>query len=322
MAEQDSRFVDPATYRFTLEQDGWRWFLEEHGFVVVATGMRDASSYAGELWSTVEKLSEGKLRRGERKTLARASNWPFMLHGGMVQYLGHTDAQWDLRERCSDVFARLYQCSIWELASSFDGFCLMSGARGYKPRDPLSFVHTDQSPRKNYFWSTQGVINLADSDASSGGLVVVPGTHRLHSGFLLGKGKNPKGDWYAFSEEEKQDPIFSRYVKVCAQAGDLLLFDSRTFHCNTVPEKEVDRVVAYVCMLPKARVPRYIVSSRREALDAKRCSSHHPGDGFKVFPAMPRYADAAQRESIARHQAAMQHGPRTPLQKSLAYAVA
>ncbi len=322
MTELDSRFMDPDTYRFALEDDRWRWFLEEHGFAVVRSVLRDGRGYVDEVWSMVERLAEGKLRRGDAKTMARGANWPFMLHGGMIQYLGHTEAQWELRERCAEVFARYFGCSVWQLASSFDGLCLMSGARGYQPRDPLSFVHTDQSPRRNHFWSIQGLINLADCDAGSGGLVVIPGTHRIHHDFLLSKGKCPKGDWYAFSDEEKKDPVFRGYVKVCAEAGDFVLFDSRTFHCNTVPEKVVDRACAYICMLPKDRVPRFIVPRRREALEARRCSSHHPGDGFRMFPEVPRYANAEQRRVILARQAELQRGPSTPLQRSLAYAVA
>lgn len=322
MAELDSRFLDPDSYRFSLGDDRWRWFLEEHGFVVVKSILRDAAGYAGEMWSAVEALAEGRLSRGDRKTLKKGTNWPFMLHGGMIQYLGHMEAQWELRERCAEVFARYFECSVWQLASSFDGLCLMSGARGYQPRDPLSFAHTDQSPRRNYFWSIQGLINLVDSDAASGGLVVIPGTHRIHYDFLMGLGKCPKGDWYAFSEQEKKEPVFGGYVKVCAEAGDFLLFDSRTFHCNTVPEKEIDRICTYICMLPKDRVPGFSIARRREALEARRCSTHHPGDGFRMFPEVPRYANAEQRRVILSKQSGLQRGPSTPLQRSLAYTIA
>ena len=44
-------------------------------------------------------------------------------------------------------------------------------------------------------------------------------------------------------------------IKLDSQAGDFILWDSRTFHCNTVPRKKVLRVCTYICMLPAERVP-------------------------------------------------------------------
>jgi len=54
-----------------------------------------------------------------------------MLHGGMVQYIGHTKWQWDLREKVAPVYAKIWEVEPTDLATSFDGFCYMDGHRKY-----------------------------------------------------------------------------------------------------------------------------------------------------------------------------------------------
>ena len=78
-------------------------------------------------------------------------------------------------------------------------------------------------------------------------------------------------------------------IKVNSQAGDFILFDSRTFHCNTIPTKQVLRVCTYICMLPSDHVPEKTQVLRELAVKNKRVSCHHPGNGFKTFAAQPQY---------------------------------
>ena len=42
----------------------------------------------------MEFLSEGKLDRNDVKTQLLAKNYPLVLHGGMIQYVGHSKPQW------------------------------------------------------------------------------------------------------------------------------------------------------------------------------------------------------------------------------------
>jgi hypothetical protein len=157
--------------RFALDDvDGWRSFLHEHGYAVVG-GALDAAQVAAamdDLWSLMESL--GTVRRADARTWSPAASWPPMLHGGMIQYLGHTALQWRIREQCAPVFARYYDQPPETLATSFDGLCMMHGARNYQSRGEwLSFLHTDQSPRRKGEWSIQGLANLADAGPQDGG---------------------------------------------------------------------------------------------------------------------------------------------------------
>jgi ectoine hydroxylase-related dioxygenase (phytanoyl-CoA dioxygenase family) len=306
------------SYRFEIDNPGWPAFLEAQGFVVLRRVVPDAPDFVAALWDLVEALGDG-LDRRVAATQRRGRAWPTMLHGGMIQYVGHTAAQWALRERVAPAFARLHGCAADELASSFDGLCFMSGQRAYKPRGPLSILHTDQSPRRPARWSVQGLVNLVDNDDRAGGLCVVPRSHLAHAEFFRARGLDPAGDWYLFSDADKQGPLFRDVVKVCGEAGDLMLWDSRTFHGNTIPGAPVLRVCAYICMLPKRRVPAATVAKRAQAVAERRCSSHHPGDGFRMFPALPRHMTAAQRARTLERLPGLQPGPVGPLQRSLAH---
>lgn len=305
--------------RFGLEDvDGWRGHLHEHGYVVVGGALRAEQTEGAleEMWGLMEALAP--VRRDDEATWSRSANWPPMLHGGMIQYLGHTPLQWRLRELCAPVYARYYGLEPEELATSFDGLCMMHSARRYKRvGDLMSFLHTDQSPRRKGEWSIQGLVTLTESGADDGGLVVVPGTHLEHEAFFEGHAnQGQKADWYKLGEAEKA-PYADRVRKVEARAGDFLMWDSRTLHANAVPTRPGSvRACAYVCMLPQRRLGEALHRKRRSAFEERRTSTHHPAEGFRTFPKLPRFV--TDRDAFYERVLALQDVTLTPLQEALA----
>jgi len=290
------------SYRFEFnDTESWLNHLNEKGFVVVGGLITEADceNTLKEMKKCLSTLSP-KLTEDE-EAWTKEENYPFMLHGGMVQYVGHSKFQWELREKVAPIFAKIWNCEVTDLASSFDGFCYMDGKRGYEPKHPVQTAHSDQSPLKDFLWSVQGLVNLRDSGEDDGGLVVIPNSHKVHKTFLtqIGKGQH-KSDWYKFTDKEKEDPIFSTYVKVCGKAGDFMMWDSRTFHCNTVPTTPNVRACVYICEIPKERVPEESRKERETAWKERRCSSHHPGDGFNLFPILPKKADQGLLEQVGK----------------------
>ena len=147
----------------------------------------------------MEKLARGRLDRNDVSTQILGKNYPSVLHGGMIQYLAHSRPQWELRKLCKPLFQRLW--GVESVKTSIDGFCFMNGRRNYKKMENNSFLHTDQSPTKDYLWSYQGVMTLTDSDANGGGFVCVPKTHKIHKEYFHKKGKGGhKENWYLFTE--------------------------------------------------------------------------------------------------------------------------
>mmetsp|Transcript_33789 Transcript_33789/g.30617 ORF Transcript_33789/g.30617 Transcript_33789/m.30617 type:complete len:249 (+) Transcript_33789:65-811(+) len=241
----------PENYRFFLkDEQKWKEYLKTHGFVVIkgAIPEKEIKKAVQGMKETLCNLSDN-LDIDDESTWNLAKNYPMLLHGGMIQYVGHAQFQWDLRELVAPIYAKVWDVKETELATSFDGFCYMHGNRKYQERDMLSFVHTDQAPCKNYYWCVQGLVSLFDNGEEDGGLVVIPKTHLKHHDFFKKlKLSHLESDWYKFSDEEKKDAIFKGGIKVCGEKGDFMMWDSRTFHCNTVPTRKTNgRACVYIC---------------------------------------------------------------------------
>ena len=99
------------SYRFKFEDEaGWRKHLEDQGFVVIAEWIprEDCREYVQQFWGIMETLSDGTLDRNKPETHVLGKNYPPVLHGGMIQYIGHSRPQWDLRKRAKPLFATLW----------------------------------------------------------------------------------------------------------------------------------------------------------------------------------------------------------------------
>jgi len=303
-------------FRFDINDPEWKGFLFENGFAIIksVTTADESADYLSQMWGLMEELSCGRLSRDDMNSRSKGSNYPYMMHGGMIQYMGHSQLQWDLRGAAAPVFAKLYDTSVDDLSSSFDGLCFMDGARKYRKRPATSFLHADQSPRKNYLYSIQGLVNLVDSGPDDGGFVCVPGSHNYTE--FWDEREKTAPDWYLFTDEEKtSDPMFDEWIKPTVAAGDMILWDSRTWHCNTVPTVTSIRAAVYVCMLPKKYISDKTKIDRAAAVLDNRVSTHHPGHGFKKFPKKPRWCgDAEYHKSIEICGRTVM----TPLQKTLA----
>ena len=52
----------------------------------------------------MEYLSEGKLKKNDETTQVLGKNYPSVMHGGMIQYIGHSRVQWELRRLSKPLF--------------------------------------------------------------------------------------------------------------------------------------------------------------------------------------------------------------------------
>lgn len=65
---------------------------------------------------------------------------------------------------------------------------------------------------------------------------MVPKSHKYHRKYFVEKEMaNFNKNWFLIPEEDKQTEPLSQCMKVNSKVGDFILFDSRSFHCNTVP---------------------------------------------------------------------------------------
>jgi hypothetical protein len=223
------------------------------------------------------------------------------LHGMLLQHLrvAHMQWLWDLRQnkRIARVFGRIHNVSIHDLLTSYDGCSLhlppeVTNLGWYRNL----WLHTDQGEKKVGRHSIQSLVNLYDVGPSDASLVVVPKSHMRHEATYKHFGVKSDGDWYKLDNQEQVDFVCGKGtseetapMRITGKAGDMFLWDSRTFHCGSEaikgrPEMNI-RMVGYICMLPRDRMSRALQRKHIEAFETGRVTNHN---GTNWFPLTPR----------------------------------
>jgi hypothetical protein len=108
-------------------------------------------------------------------------------------------------------------------------------------------------------------------------LVVYEGSHLLHEAYMQERKITGKKNWLLIDHDYlARLADVKRVFKV--SAGSLVLWDSRTFHQNQYGQIGEERIVQYICMLPKNH-PRNTASQqkkRRKYFEDRRTTSHWP----------------------------------------------
>lgn len=286
-------------------------YLKEHGYVVIANALdlqQTQHALAG-LWDYLEGLETG-IDRLDSRTWGD-DNWPTAVHGGILPSygIGHCQAQWFIRDipGVKKSFAALWGTD--DLLVSFDGVSLWrpwSVDPSWKTNLGSSWLHIDQHPiGRPGRQCVQGLVNLLPTSESAGGNVIVPGSHRLFTEIpelyteRLAR-IDPSIDHFRFP---KEDPLFldNEPITCHMEAGDLLLWDSRTVHCSSpgsgheFPGNELVRAISLICMMPRSRSNEAVIS-RRKAAVAKKTSTTNWSDRFINADQFPQITAVANRQ--------------------------
>ena len=146
--------------------------------------------------------------------------------------------------------------------------------------------HTLQGASKRGLVGVQGGLLLWDQTAASGGLVVVPGSHARHRRLVPA---HRQKDFVQFDADDARLAGLGDARLICARAGDLVLWDSRTVHASAPADPDsplpVDeqgrprlaRAAAFICMVPAAEHLRDNpnLGRQRAALVERSCTMTH-----------------------------------------------
>lgn len=228
------------TKRFAPGDPEVRQHVRAEGYAVIGGVLDDiAVAHAEDLfWQMLEASTEGAVSRGDMKTWEDA--WPSS-NVGLIRCpgVGQSDFMWYLRTqpRVLQVFSGIWGCKPSDLISSFDA------CNAYRPlrrhahwRTRGVWYHVDQNAREtgSHFECVQGLIALTDCSADTGGLVVCPRSHLRHEELSSRVCADP-GEWTDFVLVPWHDAIICENPPRLVQCkrGDLIVWDSRTVHCNT-----------------------------------------------------------------------------------------
>ncbi|KUI66788.1 hypothetical protein VM1G_02266 [Cytospora mali] len=270
----------------------WQQKLERDGFAVIPNRipLEDCAEFREEALSWLEKFPHG-FKRDDRSTWT-SEHLPWSIKGGLyARYaIGHEAFVWKIRSqpKIIEVFAQLWDTD--DLIASFDGMNVTlpvnekTGRTDIQPNE--AWPHMDQNPRNyDHFELYQGIANLAPNGPDDGGLVVIKGSHLLHEerfaaigGFRAEQDAGEKENLYHFTADDVAwyKTRGCEEIKVCAEEGDLIVWDSRLIHWNSSPVGEQIRFTTYVCYCPRSLMSEEGLARKLELFKARKGTTHWP----------------------------------------------
>jgi len=275
--ETDMSHVSP---RFDVHDMDAYEYLKEHGYVVIQNVLNseEISTAENMCWKWIESTTDGEVLRNDIESW-NSKSWPADRDNGLIQEpsVGQADWLWYVRGKPKVKQAFSYIWNTDELGVSFDTGNLFR-PYGYKEewKTKGGWFHVDQNskllPGK---CCVQGMVSFKAATKETGGLCVIPKSHFRHDEFCE---RNAAGGHFLPIHE--RDPIRQmQSVLVSCEAGDLVLWDSRTVHCNTpgcgsLVKDDVIRMNAYVCMQPISMCSEEVEQKRKNAYDRHITTSH------------------------------------------------
>ena len=162
------------------------------------------------------------------------------------------------------------------LIVSFDGYCHIDKS---DCRKDTSWVHTDQSPARGQFAGYQGFVSLTDNSERT--FVCYEGSHLQHYQYFADRDfknntKHFTRDFHKIDKAYLSANLHRRKV-LTVKAGDMVVWDSRTFHQNQYgkPNSE-ERLVQYVSYQNRQSKANTTANQnkRLKYFNARRTTSH------------------------------------------------
>lgn len=267
-------------------------------------------------WEYLKVLSKGRFDPDDRATWIRSKNLPLdaLIQHYNVAFQRHAV---DARMALVDVFRMLWDTP--NVIPSLDGTSFSFKGKRPNFRDVKDWeskrwtkktaVHVDQTGPG--FQCVQGGLAITSQQEDGHCFVCVPGSHKHHDELMrmrdaeyalevaqVGKdrAKPLKKDWMIVSETQG---AFLRaqglnMQRVPLEAGDLVLWDSRTVHASTgyckSAEPDAMRIHVFVCMKPAPTDPGVleVQVQRRTRAHKEGTVGRHLTAEYKSFGGKPR----------------------------------
>ena len=277
--------------RYVTDIDNLKKALELYGVAIIPNVLNDdeCNKINSGIWDFFEYITSKwnvPINRNDVKTWKGLFDL-YPLHSQLFKGLrsGQAQVSWDVRQNIKlvKIFAKLWDCDIDDLLVSFDSFsfCLPPEItnKGWNGR---SWFHTDQSYTRNDLECIQSWVTANDVEVGDSTLAIMEGSHKYHKEFSEKFNCNDKSDWYKLNSEEEKFYFEKKckYKRIKCPKGSLVLWDSRTIHYGTNPEKKRKnqnfRAVIYLCYLPRSHTTIKNLEKKKNAFFKKRTTNHWP----------------------------------------------
>lgn len=274
-------------------------YLNKYGYAVVKNVASENEIFEARklFWDWAEKISPNLSRKDPESWTDK--NWVGNPNNGICAFVHHSEFAWKTRllPLVKKAFSEIWKSS--DLIVSFDS------ANAFRPwqreitwQTKGGWWHIDQNSLTGEHAQgrvcVQGFVTYYDATQETGGLCLIPKSH-IDFKKVCERASSAKlgSDFVPVIIEE--EPILQNEngILILLQAGDLVLWDSRTIHCNTPGWKdqknqineisnnnenynELIRLISYVCMVPYSRASRKVIESRKQGFILKKPTSHWP----------------------------------------------
>ncbi|KAJ5683464.1 hypothetical protein N7462_006629 [Penicillium macrosclerotiorum] len=241
----------------------WRDDFFSEGFTVVkgAISREKAIQYRERAMEWFQKFPFG-FDIHDKRTWTE-DHLPIMMNGGMVMGYCATHEKWVWEARTEpgviEPFAKLWGTD--ELLVSFDAVNITLPGR------------------------TDGIINLSEAGPLDGGLQLLQGSSELFELFFKENPPKPKAkdapgqlDWYGFTLEDVEwfKDHGCKLIKINAEPGDVIIWDSRTVHYASLPQSETIRTIIYATYTPASLATPEDVALKADIFHRFEGTTHWP----------------------------------------------
>ncbi|KAJ5098654.1 hypothetical protein N7532_005655 [Penicillium argentinense] len=279
-----------STFKLSGPYGDWRDDLQSQGYAVVknAIDTEKARYYQQKALDWLQSF-DTPLDLQDRSTWT-SENLPIQSNVNTFKHYSvvHEKFMWEARmePRILDVFAKLWGTD--ELLVSFDALNVTLPNR--EDKSALKpWPHVDQSPMRRGMHCVQGIINLSHAGPEDGSLIVLPKSNTAIEGFF--DAETDSTTWekkdFRFISEDEMEWFGSRGmkpIKVLAEPGDLIVWDSRTVHWGgePTPESNTIRTVIYASYSPANLATTETLERKREAFDSFLATTHWAHDNVVI----------------------------------------
>lgn len=173
-----------------------------------------------------------------------------------------------------------------ELVVSFDTVNITLPQSIVGAYDSQPWPHCDQDPDKKELSCVQGIVQLSEAGPDDGGLLVMRGSSRLWKTFF---DENPVSgptpwrtakhkDFHPFTDDNLRwfESKGCELIKVCAEPGDLILWDSRQVHWAKFGDSDRIRTLVYATYTPAAWMTPENRLLKKSMFEKHQTTTHWP----------------------------------------------
>ena len=303
--------------KYHANKNNFKSKLQEYGVAIIPNVLnhQECGEIVSGIWDFLEYISkpwDTPLDRNNQESW-KSFYQLYPLHSMLLKNwnIGHAHISWKIRQnpKILEIFSILWNVKPEELLVSFDSFNFhippeITNSGWFRNK---LLLHCDQSFTDNTFKCIQSWVTGLDINENDGTLAFLEKSHHFHKQFGRDFEIKDLSNCYKLNSIEIDYFINNQcsLKKIKCPKGSLVLWDSRTIHCDIEPNKSRSipnfRAIIYLCYLPRNLASEKDIQKKQKAFEELRTTSHWPCK-IKLNPKHPRtYGNTLNNYAIISH---------------------